>query len=351
VERTTSNSDRAAVAIELVEGLQRRFKDKLEAASAAAGHDVTLDWVEWQRDGGTHGGGHRFVAVETPVFNRVAINVSHVHYSDLPDKKLDSATALSTIIHPRHPRAPSVHMHFSWTEMKGGDGYWRMMADLNPSIPDDDDKARFARALEEASPERYAEASAQGDRYFFIPALDRHRGVTHFYLEAYSTGDFDADRALAERTGQAGIDRYVDLLTAHLQRDAEATDDERARQLAYHTVYLLQVLTLDRGTTSGLLVHDQNDVGIMGSLPAYVDRALLASWEERVPEPQRPLLRGLVNALPDEAPSHVTDDVRRDLAQVVRAHYRAHPEALDLQASGNVVPPTVANHEGGDADG
>ena len=75
-------------------------------------------------------------------------------------------------------------------------------------------------------------------------------------------------------------------------------DEATAQQLAYHTLYFFQVLTLDRGTTSGLLVHDQNDLGIMGSLPAWVDRA----------------------------------------------HYRAHPEAVALQAAGDVVPPTVATH-------
>ena len=32
------------------------------------------------------------------------------------------------------------------------------------------------------------------------------------------------------------------------------------------------------------------------------------------------------------------------LAKAVREHYQAHPEALELQARGDVVPPTVANH-------
>ena len=35
------------------------------------------------------------------------------------------------------------------------------------------------------------------------------------------------------------------------------------------------VLILNRCTTSGLLVHDQNDVGIIGSLPSHVNRLLL----------------------------------------------------------------------------
>jgi coproporphyrinogen III oxidase len=36
------------------------------------------------------------------VFDRASVNVSQVHYADEPTRKLASATALSTIIHPAH---------------------------------------------------------------------------------------------------------------------------------------------------------------------------------------------------------------------------------------------------------
>jgi coproporphyrinogen III oxidase len=220
-----------------------------------------------------------------------------------------------------------------------------MMADLNPAIPDDDAAASFAAALRDVAPQLYPRASAQGDRYFHIPALERHRGVTHYYLEDYASGDLDADQRLAQRFGEAAIDGYVALLRAALTQAQPPSEDQRARQLAYHTVYAFQVLTLDRGTTSGLLVHDQNDVGIMGSLPAFVDRELLASWLPRVPEPQQSLLSGIVAALADQSPSHVSDEIRAALAAVLRAHYWNYPEALAMQASGDVVPPTIDNHE------
>jgi hypothetical protein len=105
-----------------------------------------------------------------------------------------------------------------------------------------------------------------------------------------------------------------------------------------------QVLTLDRGTTSGLLVHDQNDLGILGSLPARIDRELLASWAEAVPELQRPLVEALVRCVPSSG--DLTNAVKLDLAREVRSFYRAHPAALALQASGGTLPPTVANHRG-----
>lgn len=330
--------------MELVEALQARFVKGLEAVSRAMGDERSFEAVEWLRDEGRHGGGVRYGAARTPIFNQASVNVSGVHYDDMPDKKLSSATALSTIIHPESPRAPSVHIHISWTEMRDGSGYWRIMADLNPAIPDVGDKRAFEAALEGAAPAHYEYARAQGERYFSIPALGRYRGVAHFYLEGYFSGDERADRELARAVGQAAIDCYLEILGRALERHPELGADERAQQLAYHTVYLFQVLTLDRGTTSGLLVHDQNDVGILGSLPAFVDRALLASWQERLPPPQDELLRAIVDVLPDEHPCPVTNESRSALAQVVRTHYRAHPEALSMQASGDVIPPTVDNH-------
>lgn len=104
------------------------------------------------------------------------------------------------------------------------------------------------------------------------------------------------------------------------------------------------MLTPDRGATSGLMLHDQNDLGIMESLPAHVDRELLASWADKVDPVQRPPVNALVAGLAPDGP--VTDDARLQLATALRAFCRRFPEALTLQAAGDVVPPTVALHLG-----
>lgn len=342
-----AQSGAAAAAFQLVDQLQRNLVRTLEAASARLGEADRFEPADWGRDDGRHGGGIRYVALESATFDRASINVSQVHYDDLPDKRLSSATALSTIIHPAHPRAPSMHMHISWTEMRDGAGYWRIMADLNPAIEDPAATARFEAALVEATGELYAAAKAQGDRYFFIPALGRHRGVIHLYCEAYATADADADSQLASRVGRAVIKTYAQILEGAIVAHPTVSDEERAAQLAYHSLYLFQVLTLDRGTTSGLLVHDQNDVGILGSLPSRVDTQLLRGWRAALPQPQDKLLDQIVAVLEGGgAPgvAVVTDEAKAALAQAIRGHYRAHPEALALQARGDVVPPTVANH-------
>lgn len=338
MQRTPAGSPHAVVALQLVEGLQTHLVEAL----AAVGPPFTP--VEWFRDDGRHGGGVRFVAMDTPVFDRASVNVSQVHYDDDPHKRLASASALSTILHPKHPRAPSMHMHISLTEMRDGKRTWRVMADLNPAIPDAADAAQFEAALREAAGEHYDEGAAQGDRYFNIPALGRHRGVRHFYLEQFTTGSDEGDVAFANHFGRAITDVYVAILNDALFAAPAPTAEELRQQLDYHSLYFLQVLTLDRGTTSGLLVHDQNDVGILGSIPSHVDRALLESWAPKLPSPQDELLRGLIAELPEVVPTPVSQEVKPRLARVSRRHYAAHPEALKLQASGGIVPPTVANH-------
>lgn len=339
---TLAASRSAADAYALVQALQHRM---VNAMQALGGDAFVL--TTWERDHGRHGGGQRWSAGPTPVFDRASVNTSQVHYDDEPAKKLASATALSTIIHPAHPRAPSLHLHISWTELREGDSYWRVMADLNPSLADPEATAAFVACLRAAAPEVHAEAAAQGDRYFWIPALGQHRGVAHFYLEGYHTPQLQDDAALARRVATTTIDTYAELVRAALAAHGAPTQDERARQLAYHTLYLFQVLTLDRGTTSGLLVHDQNDVGILGSLPSHIDRALLASWADRSRPPHDILVRALVDAIPatsDGTPSPIDTPTKQALAAVVRGFYRDHPEAIANQASGDVIPLTVANH-------
>jgi len=344
--RIPAKSPQAKEANELVEGLQAYFVSKLNAVALELGEGKSCESVVWGRDGGKHGGGSRYEARDSVVFNRGSVNVSQVHYDDDETKKLASATAISTIIHPRNPHAPSMHMHISWTQMRDGHGYWRIMADLNPSILSESnlDKKIFSAMLKEVTGKHYEEGSAQGNRYFNIPALGRTRGVSHYYLENYNTGDFQVDKAFAKEVGERVIDKYIAIITAKLSAHPTFTEEKREEQLAYHTLYLFQVLTLDRGTTSGLLVHEQNDIGIMGSIPSHINRDILATWQPLMAHPQNELVAMLLKALPNKMPTPVDEETKKKLANAVRKHYKKYPEALSMQASGEIIPPTVDNH-------
>ncbi len=338
-----SNDKNAKNALLLVKELQNRFVDKLNVLSSKYGENRPFKEVVWQRDEGIHGGGSRFEAEDEKLFNTASVNVSQVHYDDDENKKLQSATAISTIIHPNNPNVPSIHIHISFTQFKDGKNYYRIMADLNPSIVFDEDKDIFDNTLKKLAKDKYEEGIKQGDKYFSIPALNTHRGVSHFYLENYNTLDDKADYEFSKSFGEGIIDTYVTIIENAIKSRTTFNEADIKKQLEYHTLYLFQVLTLDRGTTAGLLVHNQNDVGIMGSLPSFIDKKLLLSWKEKVQKPQDILVQSIVDEINDKGVIDIK--TKKSLAKCLREFYKNFPKALDMQAKGDETPTTIQNHK------
>lgn len=328
-----AQSGNALAANLLVAELQQYFTKQLATVVCEQTESILFQRVEWLRKQGKNGGGVRYVANNKQFFNRASINISQLHYADVVSQPLSSATALSSIIHPHNPYAASLHLHISWTQMKSGTAYWRLMADLNPALANAQATRRFTNTLKQVAANQYAIGAAQGQRYFTIPALGRRRGVAHFYLEAYDSGNFQADSDFANALGRSVIETYTALFKLAIQNHPQPTAADYSKQLDYHTVYLFQVLTMDKGTTSGLLAHQQNDLGIMGSLPSHINKPLLASWQAKLPPPQNQLLAAIVRALPAASPCPIDDEVKRELANIVRQHYSKNPAALAWQAS------------------
>lgn len=299
----------------------------------------------WLRDGGVHGGGMRYQSSpDDSAFAQASVNVSAVHYENKPKYPIDSATALSVILHPKHPYAPSMHFHISYIEPRrpGSKPYWRMIADLNPAIPDSEETMRFSEALRAGTAHRVSRplhdaALAFGDAYFYVPSLQRHRGTFHFFLGKLDEGtELSADECedLAKCLTETVIEAYAEAVEQALisHPEADLTDGDYRRQLEYHTLYLFQVMTLDRGTTHGLLAHQDNDVGTLASLPPRVDRELLGQWGDGLPpeNKQRFMVDRIVATLPETG--EVTDNTRQQLAMQLREHYRCHPDAKRMQA-------------------
>ncbi len=327
---TTSTSQQAKRAITLVVKLQKQFAHTLQDLN---GQNTPFKAVEWERDKGIHGGGIRFVPADQRTFDRASVNVSHVHYDDIPEKKLASATALSAIVHPNNPHCPSVHMHFSWTEMRDGSGYWRLMADLNPSIPNDSHTVQFNEALKAHSGAHYDKGKASGDDYFFIPALKTHRGISHFYLEGFNSGNFDNDYALTESLALGMIKTYGEILTDTFTRQPEYTKAEKQIQIDYHTLYVYQVLTLDKGTTAGILVHNQNDLGVFGSLPSTINGQLFQSWIQNTPAPLDKFVTELANKIGDHLITTIGDQEKLAFAKIMRQFYAQYPELVKIKSA------------------
>lgn len=328
--RKPATSENAIHALTMLSNAQRYFVDQLSVLCQQHQQADQFTPQQWLRDSGQHGGGLRFEAPQNSLFNQASVNVSQVQYEDRPDKAFISATALSTIIHPINPMAPSVHIHVSWTELRSGKNYWRLMADLNPAIVCENDKKQFNETLQSVAGDYFEQATEQGNNYFYIPALEAHRGISHFYLEGFNPENIDT-QAFAHSFVYAVIDSYIAIFKAKLDNtsvEQKQSEAQQALQLDYHTLYYYQVLTLDKGTTAGLLVHDQNDVGTLGSLPRFINRELLTQWIEQTPAPRHQLVADLVALLPDNKRCEVTSEIKVLIAQTMRSHYQDYPLQL-----------------------
>ena len=309
--------------------------------------------IKWERDEGIHGGGIRYQQIDSSIFHRATINVSGVHYEDKEKYPIDSATALSVILHPKNPYAPSMHFHLSYVETKslGKENYWRMIADLNPSIPNISDTEKFQTTFKNVrhlTSELLNDALEFGSMYFYIPALNCYRGTSHLFIGTLNSQDMSKEQGkeLAEDLAKKTIKMYINIvqnaIASHPNDTLTRKDFEK--QLQFHTLYFFQVLTLDRGTTHGLLAHSDNDVGTLGSLPNFVDKKLLKSWQKLIDSDiQQQLLQQIINLLPDNELrnnnlicSVVDDNIRSNIANVIRKHYKVNKGAVSKQANLNL---------------
>jgi len=310
--------------------IQEYFTNKLLKVSEDFGDGKPFEKINWLRNNGINGGGDRLEGV-SDIFNRASVNVSGVYYNNDNDRPIASADAISTIIHPSNPNAPSIHMHFSYTKPKKKNGYFRVMADLNPSINDNKYKSDFENSLKKSTNDFYDLGSKQGDMYFKIPSLNRTRGIKHFYLDGFNNASFEEDLKSIQNIATSTIDTYISILNDSLK--IIPSKAEYQRQIDYHSLYFLQVLTLDKGTTAGLLANNENDLGVMASIPKKVNATLLQSWVSKLPYPQNELLESLINCLDNDNIATINDKEKLKFTSIIREFYSKYPEALSLQAN------------------
>ena len=149
---------------------------------------------------------------------------------------------------------------------------------------------------------------------------------------------------LASSLAEAAIEAYVRVVQHEIDsnREDKLTVTDRVAQLSYHTMYTFQVLTLDKGTTHGLLAHSDNDVGTLGSLPMRADTNLLEAWGEMLKEkkiPQHELMERVVSTIRTHGDKTdmggvyvVNDETRSELASCVRTFYKSNRAAIKSQA-------------------
>lgn len=260
--------------------LQDRITDALAASdgSGAFREDV------WQRPDG--GGGRSRVLAEGPVIEKGAVHVSAV-YGQMPEKFAQDlpgtgttffAAGISLIVHPRNPRAPTVHMNYRFLE-KGDRAWFGGGADLTPYVLYEEDAVHFHRAWKTVCDRHevvpYTRAKKTCDEYFFLPHRGETRGIGGIFFDYLGVPDdprgTPADLDEAERfvvdAGATFLEAYVPILDR--RKHQESTADEREWQLHRRGRYVEFNLLYDRGTIFGLKTNGRIE-SILASLPNLV---------------------------------------------------------------------------------
>jgi len=259
------------------ESLRDRICAAFEAIEREAGSDAAFSYTGWNRDDDPEGGGGGGVRglMKGRVFEKVGVNVSTVGGRFSPEfaKSIHGAsedpsffaTGISLVAHMANPHVPAAHMNtrFLVTQRRWFGGG----ADLNPPIPYAEDTEAFHAALKSACDAHeagdYPRFKAWADDYFWIPHRQVHRGVGGIFYD-HLEGPFEASFAFTRAVGEAFLDIFPQIVRRRM--GMPASEEDRARMLAYRGRYAEFNLVYDRGTLFGLKTGGNIDAILM-SLP------------------------------------------------------------------------------------
>lgn len=207
------------------------------------------------------------------------------------------AVAISLIVHPRNPYAPTTHANIRYFQVEATDGsepFWYFGGgfDLTPIYGFEEDAVEFHQAARACCPDdatyrRYKQAC---DDYFFLAHRGEARGIGGLFFDDLREPDFESAFALTLGVGAGFIEAYVPIL----ERRCETPygESERQWQLIRRGRYAEFNLVIDRGTRYGLQSGRRIE-SVLASLPPLV------AWAyDYHPEPGTAEARLLTDFLP-----------------------------------------------------
>ncbi len=263
--------------------LQASICDALEKSDGAA--SFRRDPLEMPNGGFSQPS----VLAEGKHIEKAAVQFSHSIGDSLPPAATErnphlaghrfQAAAISLIVHPRNPHAPTTHMNlrFFLVEADSPDWYFGGGYDLTPFYPYEEDILHWHRTAADACGEHYAALKSACDEYFFLTHRGECRGIGGVFFDDWKTGGFDTSFDFVRRVGDTFTDAYVPILDR--RKEAPYSESEREFQLIRRGRYAEFNLVIDRGTKYGLQSGRRVEA-VLASLPP------LARWVyDYQPEP------------------------------------------------------------------
>ena len=182
------------------------------------------------------------------------------------------ATAISLIVHPRNPHAPTTHMNVRFFYVDADEPHWYFGGgfDLTPFYPVVEDIVHWHRTAQDAVGHHYPAMKELCDDYFYLSHRQECRGVGGIFFDDWTEGGYAEAFTLVQRVGDAFLPAYQPILERRI--DTPFTDAERDFQLYRRGRYAEFNLAIDRGTKYGLQSGRRVE-SVLASLPP------LAAWK------------------------------------------------------------------------
>jgi len=181
------------------------------------------------------------------------------------------AVAISLIVHPQNPYAPTTHMNLRFFHVEADPVVWYFGGglDLTPYYGFAEDCVHWHEVSSEASGEHYPAMKQACDDYFYLAHRNEARGIGGLFFDDWSQGGFTESFALVRAIGDAFLPAYQPILERRI--DMPYGDAQRDWQLYRRGRYAEFNLAIDRGTRYGIQSGRRIE-SVLASLPP------LAAW-------------------------------------------------------------------------
>ncbi len=266
------------------------IKDYLVALQNSICHELTIEdgQAHFQDDIWNHsqgGGGETRSLANGAVFEKAAVNFSHVLCSQLPPTANSrhpelagcpfQALGISLVIHPLNPHVPTVHMNLRFFIAEQGESepaWWFGGGfDLTPYYGYEEDCRNWHKNAKKAcdpfGADLYLQFKKACDDYFYLPHRKEPRGIGGLFFDDWQKGSFEDCFALTRNIGDAFLSGYLPIV--HRRKNTPYTPEQRAFQCYRRGRYVEFNLLYDRGTLFGLQSGGRTE-SILLSLPPQV---------------------------------------------------------------------------------
>ncbi|MGI9326468.1 MAG: oxygen-dependent coproporphyrinogen oxidase [Pseudomonadales bacterium] len=254
-------------------GLQTQICEAISALDGSAEFSVE------QLPGNGGGLAQPRVLADGQHIEKAAVQFTHSVGAELPAAATErnpelaglgfQAVAISLIVHPRNPYAPTTHMNLRFFLVEAAEPVWYFGGgfDLTPYYGFIEDAEHWHRQAQLATGDHYPALKQACDEYFFLPHRQEPRGIGGIFFDDWTEGGFATSFAFVQQVGDAFLPAYLPILERRVS--APFGQPQRDWQLYRRGRYAEFNLVWDRGTKYGLQSGRRVE-SVLASLPPLV---------------------------------------------------------------------------------